>query len=107
MENIELHRNRAEAAGVGGGCACGGHDEGVPELDVQTIPHAVRHAAIFGVLDGLRPGFSVILSATHDPVPLLQQLEDRAPGDFEVNYLDRGPERWRLRVLRLGGAAEA
>lgn len=106
MANIEIHPNReAAGAATGGGCACGGHDEGTPELDVQTIPHAVRHAAIFGVLDGLRPGFAVVLSATHDPVPLLQQLEDRAPGLFEVAYLDRGPERWRLHVRRLDLAA--
>lgn len=106
MEKIQIHPNREAAGAAGGGtCACGGHDEGTPELDVQTIPHAVRHAAIFGVLDGLRPGFAVVLSATHDPVPLLQQLEQRAPGLFEVGYLDRGPERWRLHVRRLEAAA--
>lgn len=100
MADIQIHSNRA-AAGAGTGCACGGHDEELPELDVQTIPHAVRHAAIFGVLDGLRPGFGVVLSATHDPVPLLQQLKDRAPDAFEVQYLERGPERWRLHVRRV------
>lgn len=97
MESVEIHRNREAAAG---GCACGGHDEGVPEVDVQTIPHAVRHAAIFGMLDGLQPGFSLILSATHDPVPLLEQLAQRSPGLFDVEYLDRGLERWRLLVQR-------
>lgn len=103
MPDVEIHRTREDAvAPQTSGCACGEHDEGVPELDVQTIPHAVRHAAIFGVLDGLRPGFSVILSATHDPVPLLQQLEQRAPGLYEVTYRERGPERWRLLVQRLG-----
>lgn len=110
MADIEIHPNReaagAAAGAVGeGGCACGGHDEGTPELDVQAIPHAVRHAAIFGALDGLRPGFAIVLSATHDPVPLLQQLEERAPGLFEVEYLARGPERWRLHVRRSHPAA--
>jgi len=110
MAGIEIHRSREEATdqrpiGENGTCACGEHDEAVPELDVQTIPHAVRHAAIFGALDGLRPGFAIVLSATHDPVPLLQQLEERAPGLFEVDYLDRGPERWRLHVRRSHPAA--
>lgn len=105
MADIEIHRTREAATATAGaapegGCACGGHDEGVPEVDVQTIPHAVRHAAIFGMLDSLRPGFGIVLSATHDPVPLLQQLAERAPGRFDVEYLTRGPERWRLRVLR-------
>lgn len=98
MERVEIHRSREAATG---GCACGGHDEGVSEVDVQTIPHAVRHAAIFGMLDGLRPGFALILSATHDPVPLLEQLAQRSPGLFDVDYLDRGPERWRLHLRRL------
>lgn len=104
MADIEIHRSREEAAAPAStGCACGGHDEGVPEVDVQTIPHAVRHAAIFGMLDGLRPGFAIVLSATHDPFPLLQQLGERAPGRFDVEYLARGPERWRLLVTRLDG----
>lgn len=115
MADIEIDRSReaagaagatgvagaAEGGAAAGGCACGGHDEAVPEVDVQTIPHAVRHAAIFGMLGGLRPGFGLVLSATHDPVPLLQQLEERAPGLFAVEYLQRGPERWRLSVRRL------
>lgn len=103
MAHIDIHRNQAEAhAATGGSCACGGHTEGIPELDVQTIPHAVRHSAIFGVLDGLRPGFAVIISATHDPVPLITQLEARSPGLFDRNYLDRGPERWRIAFRRKG-----
>lgn len=102
MEKVEIHRSREEAAAPAStGCACGGHDEDLPEVDVQTIPHAVRHAAIFGMLDSLRPGFGIVLSATHDPVPLLQQLAERAPGLFEVTYLAKGPERWRLRMIRL------
>lgn len=104
MADIQIHSSRAEAGAGGTGCACGGHDEELPELDVQAIPHAVRHSAIFGVLDGLRPGFGVVLSATHDPVPLLRQLDERAPGGFDVDYLDRGPERWRLLVRRAAGA---
>lgn len=101
MAHIDIHRNQAEAhSATGGSCVCGEHTEGIPELDVQTIPHAVRHSAIFGVLDGLRPGFAVIISATHDPVPLITQLEARSPGLFDMNYLDRGPERWRIAFRR-------
>lgn len=91
-----------EVAGHGGHqCACGGHDDdGMPELDTRTIPHAIRHATIFGALDGLRPGAGLHLSANHDPLPLLAQLEQRQPGAFEVRYLERGPEDWRLEFLR-------
>ncbi|MER8026397.1 DUF2249 domain-containing protein [Glutamicibacter protophormiae] len=72
-ERIEISGSREEALKqqAPGGCACGGHDEDLPQLDVQAIPHAVRHAAIFGALDSLRPGAGLVLSATHDPLPLL------------------------------------
>src|SRR5690625_201733 len=85
-------------------CECGEKNSGIPELDVQTIPHAVRHAAIFGILDGLHVGFGVVLSATHEPAPLLTQLAERSPGQFETEYLEEGPERWRLRVERVSAA---
>jgi uncharacterized protein (DUF2249 family) len=95
----------ATAAPAGGGhqCGCGGHDDaGIPELDTRTIPHAIRHATIFGALDGLRPESSLLLTANHDPVPLLAQLQQRAPGAFDVAYVERGPELWRLQLTRRG-----
>lgn len=95
-ENIELVEKRG-----GTGCSCSGHDTAeFPELDVQQIPHAVRHAAIFGALDALRPSFGIILCATHDPVPLINQLAQQRAGMFDVEYLERGPEQWRLQVTR-------
>lgn len=91
----------ASPAAGGHQCACGGHDEaGLPELDVRTIPHAIRHATIFGALDGLRPGTGLQLIADHDPLPLLAQLEQRAPGAFDVAYRESGPEAWRLELVR-------
>ena len=41
----------AKAAGA---CGCA-HDDSDPVLDARTIPHAVRHAAIFGALDSIAP----------------------------------------------------
>lgn len=81
-------------------CACGEADEALPELDVQTIPHAVRHAAIFGSLESLAPHSGMIISATHNPLPLLAQLEQKHPGAFESTYLDEGPDRWRIKFVR-------
>ena len=91
----------AEAGHGGHQCGCGGHDEaGLPELDVRTIPHAIRHATIFGALEALRPGAGLLLAADHNPLPLLAQLEQRAPGAFDVSYRDSGPELWRLELTR-------
>lgn len=103
MGNIEIQRSREEAVDQNStaGCTCGEVDEALPELDVQTIPHAVRHAAIFGAIESLRPGAAMIISATHDPVPLLTQLQARHGDAYNTRYVDQGPERWRILIRKV------
>lgn len=90
------------AGGCGGACGCGGDVEAdvSPVLDVREVPHAIRHATVFGAVEAVGAGDSLVLVAPHDPLPLLGQLEDRAPGAFSVTYEERGPRAWRLRLTR-------
>lgn len=98
-DHVADHEANHEAADHA--CGCGEVDPaGHPELDARTIPHAIRHATIFGALDSVRPGKGLVLIAPHDPLPLLAQLERREPGVYEVDYLERGPEAWRLAIVR-------
>ncbi len=92
----------AEVPGAGGGCGCGHQDSAgaLPELDARAIPHALRHATIFGALDSVVSGSGMVLVAPHDPLPLLALVEQRSPGLFTVDYLERGPEAWRVRFIR-------
>ena len=92
-----------EAGGHGhGACGCAeSGNTGAPELDVRQIPHAIRHATVFGAFDAVPAGSSMILIAHHDPIPLLHQLSDRSGGRLEVAYEERGPEAWRLRLTRV------
>lgn len=83
------------------GCGCGGHDDSIPVLDVRTIPHAVRHGAVFGAFDAIPAGGSLIIVAPHAPKPLLHQLAERSP--IEVEYLLEGPEEWHVQITRLEG----
>lgn len=90
-----------EPGGHGHTCGCGEVDgPELPELDARAVPHAIRHATIFGALDAVQPGGGLVLVAPHDPLPLLAQVEQRAPGAFRVDYLERGPEAWRLSFIR-------
>ncbi len=92
-----------EAHDTVGGHTCNCHEDedgGFPELDARAVPHAIRHATIFGALDGVAPGAGLVLVAPHDPLPLLAQIERRWPATFEVSYRERGPEAWRLLFLR-------
>jgi uncharacterized protein (DUF2249 family) len=87
----------------GHSCGCGESDgEGWPELDARIVPHAIRHATVFGALDAVGPGKGMVLVAPHDPIPLLAQIEQRHPGVFTTEYLERGPEAWKIQFLRQG-----
>ncbi|USQ86001.1 DUF2249 domain-containing protein [Streptomyces phaeoluteigriseus] len=98
-EGQDMQEQIEETGGCGGVCACGGTEETAePELDVREVPHALRHATVFGALDAVPPGTAMVLVAPHDPLPLLAQIEQRSPGTFSVEYLERGPEAWRLRL---------
>ncbi|OKK02104.1 DUF2249 domain-containing protein [Streptomyces sp. CB02400] len=89
--------DESTGGGCGGTCGCGGSDDAeVPELDVREVPHALRHATVFGALGAVPAGRAMVLVAPHDPLPLLRQIEDRHPGVFAVDYQQRGPEAWRL-----------
>jgi len=98
----DAHAAEAAAAPASTGCACGhAHDDDSEiVLDARQIPHAIRHATIFGALGALAPGFALDLLADHRPSPLVAQLEQRHPGAFEVRVVDDGPELWRLRFIR-------
>jgi uncharacterized protein (DUF2249 family) len=103
-DHEQEHEHRAQE----NGSACGGHEctcgevdgVGYPELDARQVPHAIRHATIFGALDAVQPGGGMVLVAPHDPLPLLAQIEARSPEVFTVEYLERGPEAWRLSFAR-------
>lgn len=84
------------------GCTCSESDaHAASVLDARAIPHAIRHGAIFGALDSLRSGAALVLVAPHDPQPLLAQARDRYPEGLEVEYLQRGPEAYHLRLQRI------
>ncbi|MFD5650549.1 DUF2249 domain-containing protein [Streptomyces sp. NPDC127039] len=98
-EGPDMQEQTEETGGCGGVCGCGGTEEAAePELDVREVPHALRHATVFGALDAVPAGTTMVLVAPHDPLPLLAQIEQRSPGTFSVEYLERGPQAWRLRL---------
>jgi len=98
----ESHESHESQSGCGGhSCTCGEQDApGFPELDARQVPHAIRHATVFGALDSVARGGGLVLVAPHDPLPLLAQIEQRYSGAFDVEYLQRGPDAWRLNLVR-------
>ncbi len=70
------------------------------ELDIRTIPPARKHPTIHARLDTLASGDALTLLNDHDPRPLRFELEHDRPGAFAFEYLESGPELWRVRIRR-------
>jgi uncharacterized protein (DUF2249 family) len=69
-------------------------------LDVRDEPPARRHELIFDTYDGLQPGEAFVLVNDHDPKPLWYQFEAEHKGAYSWDYLEQGPEAWRVRIGR-------
>ena len=69
-------------------------------LDVRVIPPSLKHSTIFGKWKELRPGESFTLINDHDPRPLHHHFNAQHPGQFEWEYLQDGPQTWRVRIGR-------
>ncbi len=67
-------------------------------LDVREVPPARRHPMIFGVFEALKPGTAFLLVNDHDPKPLYYQLNFEHKGELVWEYVEEGPEVWRVRV---------
>ena len=69
-------------------------------LDVRALPPPRRHELIFTRLAELPEGDTLTLVNDHDPKPLHYQLEATQPGHFSWDYLEQGPQSWRVRIGR-------
>jgi uncharacterized protein (DUF2249 family) len=69
-------------------------------LDVRSEPHARRHALILDTYGKLAPGDGFELVNDHDPKPLYYQFDAEFKGQFTWDYLEQGPQAWRVRIGR-------
>ena len=68
------------------------------ELDVREVPHPRRHTLILDTFESLEPGQTFVLVNDHDPRPLYYQFQAERTGTFTWEYLEQGPEVWRVRI---------
>ena len=69
-------------------------------LDVRTIVPRERHPLIFRTFDALASGETFELVNDHDPKPLYYQLQAERGDGLDWQYLEEGPEVWRVRIGR-------
>jgi hemerythrin-like domain-containing protein len=75
-------------------------------VDVRAVPARHRHPMIFDAFDRLSPGETFVLVNDHDPKPLYYQFAAEHQGGFTWQYLERGPEVWRVEIGRTGGSGD-
>jgi uncharacterized protein (DUF2249 family) len=70
-------------------------------VDVRTEIPRVRHELNFETYGTLEVGTAFVLVNDHDPKPLYYQLAAENAGQFTWEYLEEGPEVWRVRIGRI------
>lgn len=62
-------------------------------FDARGIAKRFRHAAIFAALETLDHGETMRFANDHDPLPLLNQIQQRYGDQIRIRYVERSPER--------------
>lgn len=64
----------------------------VYEFDVRGVSKRFRHAAIFGALESMEQGEVMRFINDHNPLPLLNQLDQRYDGQVQHTYIQNNDE---------------
>lgn len=76
-------------------------------LDVRPVEPKHRYEQIMGAYESLAVGESLELVVDHDPQCMYYTLRaTRGDDAFSFEYLEQGPETWRVIVARLTDAVE-
>lgn len=74
-------------------------------LDVRPVEPKYRFEMIMGAYRALGVGDAVELIVDHDPTCMYYTLKAEYGDDlFSFQYLEKGPETWRVRVGKRGEA---
>lgn len=81
-----------------------GHDgfSVVNEFDIRPYPPTERHEMFYKAFADIKPGEAFDFINDHDPKPLYYQMEAESKEPFQWEYLQKGPEIWKVRVIKTG-----
>ena len=75
-------------------------------VDVRAIPPRERHPLIFSTFRQLAAGQAMELVNDHDPRPLYYQFQAELPGRFGWDYLESGPDTWRVSITKVSASGD-
>lgn len=91
-----IHITKTGQAGLG--------DDGfsvVNEFDIRPFPPTERHEMFYQAFADIKPGEAFEFINDHDPKPLYYQMEAESKEPFRWEYLEKGPEAWKVRVVKV------
>lgn len=101
---------KVEITKTGGACSVPGTERvketttGVQDevfvLNVTLIEPKLKHPTIFKHFDALKEGASFQILNDHDPKPLYYQLLGERGNIFSWEYLEQGPQWWRVQIRK-------
>jgi uncharacterized protein (DUF2249 family) len=92
----EIIRPRAVASATTG-------EPAASTIDVRTLAPNDRHGLIFSSFNALQQGAALELVSDHEPAPLHRQFKSNYHGLFTWDYLEQGPDLWRVRIGKAPG----
>lgn len=90
-----IHITKEDRSGLG--------DDGFSvanEFDIRPYPPAERHEMFYKAFADIKPGEAFDFINDHDPLPLYYQMEAESKEPFRWEYLEKGPEVWKVRVIK-------
>lgn len=69
-------------------------------LNVTLLEPRLKHPTIFNRFDELQAGESLTIHNDHDPKPLYYQLLGERGNIFTWEYLEQGPEWWKVKIAK-------
>lgn len=75
----------------------------VNEFDIRPYPPTQRHEMFYKAFADIKPGEAFEFINDHDPKPLYYQMEAESKEPFRWEYLEKGPDEWKVRVVKVRG----
>ncbi|MDF2858091.1 MAG: hypothetical protein K0Q87_3942 [Neobacillus sp.] len=67
-------------------------------INVPDYAPREKHITIFRAFDELKSGEFMQIVNDHDPRPLSYQFQMERPEQFSWEYLEEGPETWKVSI---------
>lgn len=73
----------------------------ISKLDIRPVIPREKHPTIMKTFDELKNGEAFQLINDHDPMPLYYQFQAEKTNRFGWEYVERGPEVWRVNISKV------